>query len=294
MLGEKYDCEPTLTDQQVIDFCKNGILMLEAAVPDDINRRTREFIDRYEVEHPQAVDGGQLERRRVIEPMGILEEEWFVDHVIKNPQAAGAVRSLLGKDFTLPMHMSDTRLQGPLAMSGGWHRDGGAIDSRRLDCLQVFYYPQDSPAELGPTEFLPSSHFLLIKRRYMTQYGSVRQAVQTVAPAGSIFITHYSIWHRSTTATGRGVRDLLKYNYRRTAAPRRDWVADPQCDFTKIDFSTGSQMPEKWHDSVRVARLFLWLCGREEFEFEGGQAWPVTAGPANDIAAGMPSELNQR
>ncbi len=278
MLEEIYDCEPTLTDQQVIDFCKNGFAMLKAVVPDEVNRRTTEFLDR----HPQ------------MGPVEILDEEWFVDNVIKNAQAAGAVRSLLGEDFALPMHMSNHRVQCPLAMSGGWHRDGGAVDPPRLESLQVFYYPQDTPAELGPTEVLPSSHLLRIKRRYMTQYGSIRQAVQTVAPAGSIFITLYSIWHRATSSTASGIRNLLKYNYRRTAAPRRDWVADPQCDFTKIDFSTGRQMPEKWHDTVRVARMFLWLCGREEFEFEGGQAWPITAGSGNDIAAGMPSELYQR
>ncbi len=278
MRGEIYDCEPTLTDQQVIEFCKHGFMMLEAVVPDDVNRQTTEFVDR----QPQ------------MEPNAILGEEWFVDNVVKNPQAAGAVRSLLGKDVKLPMMMSNHRVQCPhAAEGGGWHRDGGAVDSTRLDSLQVFYYPQDTPAELGPTEIVPSSHFLRIKRRYMTQYGSIRQAVQTVAPAGSIFITHYSMWHRATRSTAAGIRNLLKYNYRRTVAPRRDWVADPQCDFTKIDFSTGRQMPEKWHDSVRVARLFLWLCGREDWVFEGGAAWPVTAG-SHDITAGMPLELDHQ
>ena len=115
-----------------------------------------------------------------------------------------------------------------------------------------------------------------------------------MAPAGSIFITHYSMWHRATSSTAAGIRNLLKYNYRRTAAPRRDWVADPQCDFTKIDFSIGHQMPEKWHDAVRVARLFLWLCGREDFVFEGGQAWPVMAGTDSDITTGMPLELDHQ
>ena len=96
MLAEKYDCEPTLTDQQVIEFCKNGILMLEAVVPDDINRRTIEFIDR----HPDLhVDRSQTGKREVIAPIEILQEEWFVNNVIKNLQAAGAVRSLLGKDL---------------------------------------------------------------------------------------------------------------------------------------------------------------------------------------------------
>ena len=278
MRGEIYDCEPTLTDQQVIEFCKNGFMMLEAVVPDEVNRRTTEFVGR----NPE------------IEPTQIMNEEWFDDHVIKNPLAAGAVRSLLGKDFKLPMLMSNHRVECPLVSSGGWHRDGGAVDSQRLDSLQVFYYPQDTPAELGPTEVLPSSHFLRIKRRYMTQYGSIRQAIQTVAPAGSIFITHYSMWHRAMSSTASGIRNLLKYNYRRTSVPKRDWIVDPQCDFTKIPFGTDRAMPEKWHDSVRVARMFLWLCGQEDFVFEGGQAWPMTAGTDNDQAAGMPLELDHQ
>ena len=93
MLGEKYDCEATLTDEGVIDFCKNGFMMLEAVVPSEVNLRVTEFLDR----HPR------------MEPDEILRETWFVDAVIKNPQAAGAVRSLLGKDFKLPMMMSNHR-----------------------------------------------------------------------------------------------------------------------------------------------------------------------------------------
>ena len=31
--AKTHDCPPTLTDRQVLDFCKNGYLMLEAVVP---------------------------------------------------------------------------------------------------------------------------------------------------------------------------------------------------------------------------------------------------------------------
>ena len=34
-----HDCPPTLTDTQVLDFSKNGFLMLEGIVPDEVNRR---------------------------------------------------------------------------------------------------------------------------------------------------------------------------------------------------------------------------------------------------------------
>ena len=198
-----YDCEPTLTDRQVIEFCQRGFIILEGVVAEDVNRRTVDFLD----EHPE------------LEPVDILREDWFVDAVIKNPLAAGAVRSLLGADFKLPVIMSNHRVVCPRTVTSGWHRDGGALDTFKVENLQVFYYPQDTPRELGPTELVPSSHLLYAKRNFMAHYGNIRRGVSTIAPAGSIFVTHYSIWHRATTSTATGIRNLLKYNFWRTTSP---------------------------------------------------------------------------
>ena len=277
MNDKTYDCAPTLTDEEVIEFCQKGFLMLEAVVPDEINRRTMSFVD----EHPE------------LEPMAILDEDWFVEGVIKHPQAAGSVRSLLGKNFKLPRIMSNHRVECPQSKTAGLHRDGGAIDSHRLEYLQVFYYPQDTPKELGPTQVVPSSHFLRIKRRFMSHYGSIRKSVFTAAPAGSIFITHYSIWHRASTSTASGIRNLLKYNYWRTAAPERDWIVNPEIDFTQIKFRPDVSLLEKWYDSLDVARMFHWLCGLgDNFEFKGGQSWPITAGGGNfNVSEGLPPGL---
>ena len=42
---ETYDCGPTLNDQQVLEFCKNGFLVLEGVVPEEVNRKTVQFLD---------------------------------------------------------------------------------------------------------------------------------------------------------------------------------------------------------------------------------------------------------
>ena len=270
-----YDCEPTLTDHDVIEFCKNGFLVLEAVVPSDINCRALAYLD----EHPQG------------EPSEILKEGWFVDGVIKHPRAAGAVRALLGRRFKMPVMMSNHRVQCPRQWPCGWHRDGGAINSAQLHTLQVFYYPQDTAATLGPTQLLPGSHMLSTKRRFMTHYGSIRCAVSSAAPAGTIFITHYSIWHRATTATGSGIRNLLKYNYWRTSPPQRDWVVDQNIDFRQVDMDTFGGILDKQF-CVQVARQFIWLCGLgEEFEFKGGQSWPMTSHSGNQSTQGLPPRL---
>ena len=150
-----YHCPPTLTDNQVLEFCQQGFLVLEGVVPDEINRKTFAY----------------LEENAYYEPAEILKEDWFVDNVILNPQAAGAVRSLLGKNFGLPVMMSQHRVECP--MSGqSWHRDAGSKWGPELNYLQVFYYPQDTPEAFGPTEVLPGSHLFNASAR---SYGTLRQ-----------------------------------------------------------------------------------------------------------------------
>ncbi|HVF09654.1 MAG TPA: hypothetical protein VNA16_02570 [Abditibacteriaceae bacterium] len=271
-----YDCAPTLTDSQVLEFCKNGFLLLEGVVPRAINERTTEYLE---------VEPG-------MEPTGILKEEWFVENVICNPHVAGAVRSLLGANFHLPVLMSNHRRRCPSPVVGGWHVDGGSLHDGRLHYLQVFYYPQDTPLALGPTELLPGSHFMLNQQRFMAHYGRIRGALSSAAPAGSIFLTVYSIWHRAGTATAHGLRNLLKYFYWRTVPPQRDWVREPDFDFAHAnDEIAGPQYGEQFRACRDAAALFLWLCGKSDgYAFQGGQAWPI---PARRLSTpfGMPAGL---
>ncbi len=40
-----FDCVPTLTDSQVLQFCREGYLLLRGIVPDEINRRTCDYLE---------------------------------------------------------------------------------------------------------------------------------------------------------------------------------------------------------------------------------------------------------
>ena len=70
---DKYDCKPTLDDQQVMDFCRNGYIALPSVVSEKVNQQTRDYMDAHS-ESP--------------EPVEILDEDWFIDGVIKNSSAA--------------------------------------------------------------------------------------------------------------------------------------------------------------------------------------------------------------
>ena len=41
-----YDCEPTLSDGEVLDLCKQGYIRLEAVVPEEVNARARAFLEK--------------------------------------------------------------------------------------------------------------------------------------------------------------------------------------------------------------------------------------------------------
>ena len=276
-----YECKPTLNDSQVLEFCKDGFMLLEGVVPDEINQRTLEFLDARPADAPG-------------EPTEILEEAWFVDNVILQPDAIGAVRSLLGNQVAMPILMSSHRVQCP-GPAQEWHNDSGSVFGPELDYLQVFYYPQDCPRDLGPTEVLPGSHFLFADQGNMGHYGRIRGSVHTVAPAGSIFIAVYSIWHRRSESWGTGLRNLLKYNYWRTEGPKCDWIVDPNFDFETADYRVnGTRFRPHMMDTQDTAEMFFWLRGQTDgLELKGGQGWPMTEANFNQAPYGIPEELKK-
>ena len=215
-----FDCAPTLNDREVLAFCRDGHLLLPGVVPEEINRRVCDWLDRKVPATPSYLPEGlthaDLERiRGTHEPSGILLEEWFLEHVLLNPRLAGVMRSLLGPDIGLPVLVSHHFMQCPAAAQR-WHHDADSVFGPELRFVEVFYFPQDTPAELGPTELVPGSHL----GRTQADEGTV--GVLSAGPAGTIGVHHQSILHRRAASTASGPRRMLKYSYwrHRAAAAR--------------------------------------------------------------------------
>ena len=244
---QTYDCAPTMDDKAVLDFCRTGYLMLEGVVPGQVNERVMAFCD--------GAGGGPGHAP--------TDENWYIENVIVNPALTGVVRSLLGRDFGYVQFAASHRMVGPYGPQH-WHRDGGAVYGPQFDCLQVFYLPQDTTAEMGPTEVLPGSHLLFQLNQYMAHYGRIRGSVLATAPAGSVFVTHYAIWHRRSASTVPKVRNLLKFWYLRTVSPERDWVLDPAFELDDAFHApAGPSFGREMHRTKNdAAELFYWLSGR--------------------------------
>ena len=261
-----FDCDPSLTDSQVVAFCRDGHLLLKGVVPPEINQRAIDYLEGRLPANPSWMPPGMtmadVERiRGSHEPSVIMLEDWFVEGVLLNPQVAGVMRALLGRNVGLPVLASSHRIECP-APAQPWHYDADHVFGPELNFLEVFYFPQDTPIELGPTEFVPGTHVAPVQRA--EEHGGQFAA----GPAGTIGIHHQSILHRRGRSTASGTRHMLKYNYWRTTAPTRDWIAEPDFDLRTADYGG--------HNHARyAAHTFCWLCGKgDEYRILGGQAWP--------------------
>ena len=282
-----HDCEPTLTDRQVIEFCREGFLTLEGAVEAGVTDRAIEYCHAHPEDRELSV---------------LLEEDWFVDGILLAPAVAGAVRSLLGAGFGLSPFVANHIGECPDSAPLGWHVDGGNVHTFALNYLQVFCLPQDTTVEMGPTEILPGSHFLLGQSALVSRYGAIRGTRMCTGPAGTVYITCYPIWHRRYRATATDcTRHLFKYNYYRNSPPRRDWVVEDGFDpaHHTDDFNHlkagGLLMRRNFLDSYDAAHMYMWLCGREEeFRYVGGNAWPAPRGnwPAHFRNYAVPPSLS--
>ena len=130
-VNRTFDCEPTLTDTEVLQYCRDGYLQLQGAVPDEINQRTCDYLNGDLPINPcflpEGITHADLERMRdTHEPSSILLEDWYIEHVLLNRELAGALRSLLGENVGLPVLVSNHRVECPMPAQG-WHHDADHV-----------------------------------------------------------------------------------------------------------------------------------------------------------------------
>ncbi|MEC9378091.1 MAG: hypothetical protein VX528_03920, partial [Candidatus Latescibacterota bacterium] len=146
-----FDCEPTLTDSKVLEFCREGYILLPGVVDDAVNERARAWLEGKIPAEPSFVPEGMTDQdmeriRGSHEPSTLFLETWFIEGVLLQPQLAGIMRSLLGSKVGLPILVSHHASQGPLEAQG-WHHDADHVFGPELNFVEVFYFPQDTPIE---------------------------------------------------------------------------------------------------------------------------------------------------
>ena len=181
-----------------------------------------------------------------------------VDVLLNSRELNGALTSLLGEKYFRYRH-SFVHRSGLGDQS--FHKDSplpwggkGGIRSHKLEWVMVFYYPQKTTVELGPTEVLPGTQYWNVDREHTDntrgedrlgldferqgagtspdlalrdrliaeQWQTLDRGItpkRLIADPGSLFLIHFDLFHRGTRLESEGERYMFKFWYTRTVEP---------------------------------------------------------------------------
>lgn len=206
------DTKYLLTDEQMRHFIVNGYVIVNTDLPatfhDFIYERTEEVFEK------EGNPGNNL-LPRIPEVQAVFDDKWVI----------GGLISVLGEDYYMQPHRHP-HFNRPKSDGQRMHQDGGRRWSHHTRRLLVFYYPQDTPIELGPTGIVPGSHY------YNTPDGAgVSDELPVCGNAGTVAIVNYDLWHRGMPNRTDKNRYMMKFLFARMSEPQspawnsetRDW-----------------------------------------------------------------------
>ena len=237
-----------LTDDAVREFITNGFLRLEPDVDAALHGKIEEKL-RFATEKEFPMGNNVVSRIPAI---------W---DILRSPRIHGALVSLLGPNYYVHPHRAihtsvpvadksvvypddyDAPPMGKGSMAGsGWHQDAQSPLSRARHhtprYLIGFYFPHDTPAEMGPTRMQAGSYL------YSNPVEPSAVVVPKDVKAGTFFLVHFDMVHAGFPNRTDLTRYMLKFVFTRTDAPteatwdhadpawRRPDNCIPECDLT--------------------------------------------------------------
>lgn len=253
------DKQYLLDSKQMAAFAADGMLRFHAFVPDEINREAMREVDTESVPRGYERQGQPLTQ--------LWPESKGFGAMIRLPQVQGIIRSLVGPDPLYDHHAFHK--VGPHHIEGQtWHADA-IIDTRQHFDIQLFYYPHDTPREMGGTMFLPGSHLRRIHETFIGRYQNFVGQVAIACSAGTLAVGHHGIWHCAQPNHTDRMRYMFKLRLNPTVRQMRLWntddIEDPEID--RILFRD-----HRWYGSENrleyAQRIKFWrfLTGNERFD----------------------------
>ena len=230
------DAPILLTDDAMQRFIREGYVTVRSALP-------KSYHDAMYARLEPLEEDGLVGHNNLLPMVPELAE------LLDEPVVRGALLSILGPDYYLHFHRHDhvNRPEDVHPMEA-WHRGDGRlhkdgerhahhlVDGRRHHATRfamLFYYPQDTTLEMGPTGIVPGSHYML--RSALDE----SDRVALPGAAGTVTVMHFDLAHGRFSANTSNVnRHMVKFLYTRNLDPvapvwnheSPDWAAsqDPR------------------------------------------------------------------
>ncbi|MEE3259569.1 MAG: HEAT repeat domain-containing protein [Candidatus Latescibacterota bacterium] len=204
-----------LNDDRMQEFIKNGYITLQTDLPADFHRDIYQHIE--EVFANEGNPGNN-----------VLPRVPAIQRVLDDAVVHGALQSILGPGYYHHPHRH-CHFNPPQSDGQRLHKDSWSKRHHRVRWAMAFYYPQDTPTDLGPTGIVPGSQY-----HNAAPDANLPGEVPLTGNAGTVVLVHYDLWHRAMPNTSADKRYMVKFLFTRLDEPTGptwdtaggDWPAD--------------------------------------------------------------------
>ena len=243
MVDKKY----LLTDDQMRHFIVNGYVIVNTNLPASFH----DFIyEQTEIVFDKEGNPGNNLLPRIPEIQGVFDDKRVI----------GGLTSVLGEDYYMQPHRH-AHFNQPKSEGQQMHQDSGKEWSHHTRRLLVFYYPQDTPVELGPTAIAPGSHY------YNTPDGATgSDELPVCGKAGTVAIVNYDLWHRAMPNRTDKNRYMMKFLFTRMSEPQA-----PAWNSGKTEWNQSESIGNDTHQKM-FQHVWDWHYGKtnEDMPRDGG------------------------
>ena len=212
------------SDEQMRDFVVHGYVTVKTDLPrsvhETIYRKTQEYTEKE----------GNLGNNifpRVPELQAVFEDS----------AVRGAFTSILGQNYVMHSHRHPHR-NAPHSGGQGFHKDSywghQKVRHHLPRWAMAFYYPQDTPVEIGPSAILSGTQYYSNR---ITENNDGEVALS--GEAGTVSIIHFDLWHRAMANQTDKTRYMMKFQFIRLDEPQApEWdVEDPNWKAEGLDMN---------------------------------------------------------
>lgn len=251
-----------LTTKQMAQFAAEGFLMFEGLIPEEVNQEAMREIDNksFNLWTGYTRSGTPLSQ--------MWNESKGLGAVWRLPQVQGIMQSLVGPNPLYDHHAGHT-VPANHPTGQGLHQDA-IIDTREWAFdVQFYYFPHDTPKEMGGTLVVPGSHFRRVNTFDISRYHNLVGQSPAICKAGTLYATHHGIWHGARGNHTDKTRYMFKLRVNPTVRQLKLWntqdINDPEIH--QILGRAQGWMGNEWRiEMINRIKFWRYITGNETFD----------------------------
>jgi hypothetical protein len=284
MGGDVSDSGHLLSTRQVAEFVADGVLRFDGLVPDEINQRGLDEIQRLNAER-FAPEG--LKPPHTGTPLSeCYPAPSAIGDYLRLPEIQGIITSLVGPDPTFD-HDWSHHIPAQSATGQALHIDAITDSDDPTFDIQLFWFPHEVRPGEGGTRIVPGSHLHRVLASGLDRYQHIVGEKQFAGPAGTVLVFHHGLWHAGQPNPSDTDRWMHKVRLNPRVPQVRHWdtsdlddLQNPASDhvFARMMPDSVAAVLRAWqpwlgvtdqrNEQVQRARLWRYLSGDETYDVD--------------------------